>query len=93
MNKLTKIEICMIISIFVMLLIGFTTQYKQDHFFDKHKIVNCDYNLDKCVYGIKALAPSINNFFCLEKEHTDCIIPWDKKCHTGNYMTCSWEEK
>ena len=62
------------------------TDYKLNHFFDENEIIECDKDISVCTYGIKAINPKLNYFFCADTSET-----------TGSkenaYLRCEWRKK
>lgn len=62
------------------------TDHKLNHFFDENEIIECDKDISVCTYGIKAINPKLNYFFCADTSET-----------TGSkenaYLKCEWREK
>ena len=84
MNPIPIIGLALVISI---VSIGMYTDYKLNHFFDKHEIVECEKDISNCADGIRAVNPEHNLFFCA----TDNKLALDD-IGTDPFK-CTWREK
>lgn len=61
-------------------------EYETDHFFDDHEITSCDKDISECTFGISAINPELNYFFCADaSEGTGSM--------ENNHMKCEWRRK